>query len=140
MLVKGRERFLQRQPGVDGKLSVSRLETNSLALRAMSGAIEIPQLAKTHGDAREATKDPLDCPGAVRARLSRRRMQPERVLRLFDQDGQILFVVDLKSPLLQNHLCSALDELLRCTDGEGRIRLSDALQTAELLTDGCRVP
>jgi hypothetical protein len=41
--------------GVDGKLSVSRLKTNSLALRAMSGAIEIPQLAKTHGDAREAT-------------------------------------------------------------------------------------
>ena len=70
-----------------GKLSVSRSETDPLALRAMSGAVEIPQLAKTRGDAREATKDPLDCPGAVRARLSRRRMQPERLLRLFDQDG-----------------------------------------------------
>ena len=54
-----------------------RRPTRLLALRAMSGAVEIPQLAKTRGDAREATKDPLDCPGAVRARLSRR--PPQRI-------------------------------------------------------------
>jgi len=44
-----------------GKLSVSRSETDPLALLAMSGAVEIPQLAKTRGDAREATKDPVPC-------------------------------------------------------------------------------
>jgi hypothetical protein len=105
---------------------VSRPQADSLALRPVPRAIaSITQLAEPGGDVRQAAEDPPHRLRPVRARSRGRRMQSERFLRLPNQRGKVVFVVDVKASLLQHGLGGALDELLRRANGKGRVRVSN---------------
>src|ERR1035438_8431827 len=106
---------------------MSRAKTHPFAPWPMARAVSpISQLAEAGCDAHETAEDSFDRFCTVRSGVSRRRMQPERLLRFFHQGRQIVFVVDGEASLLQHRLGRALDQFLRRSDSEGRVRLSGA--------------